>query len=201
MDSTVGLAIQSVGIFLVTLLSFFTRRSLQTASSKYWAGGWSCLSISLASLFAAFYTSGAAQHFFYSLYFLGEYGFGLMFIAGCRSHVLSPRVTQQRPVIIGFVVLAAVLPWVSKDFNNLFIVQAAIMSVMFAAAFIALRPARQGIVSPGVRVMSAALLLLALDFLHYILVFGSHQADWGLPVPEGYFNYTSIFDLILEILL
>jgi diguanylate cyclase (GGDEF)-like protein len=49
--------------------------------------------------------------------------------------------------------------------------------------------------------MSAALFLLALDFLHYVVVFTWHQRAWTLPVPDSYFRYTSILDLILETLL
>jgi diguanylate cyclase (GGDEF)-like protein len=49
--------------------------------------------------------------------------------------------------------------------------------------------------------MSAALLLLAIDFLHYVPVFGARKGAWGITVPAGYLKYTSIFDLILEILL
>jgi len=55
--------------------------------------------------------------------------------------------------------------------------------------------------SPGLRVMSIALLLLTIDFLHYLPVFGARKGLLGLTVPGGYLKYTSIFDLILEILL
>src|SRR5438046_2507036 len=86
MDSTVGLAIQCVGITLVALLSFFMMRSVGGVSSKYWTAAWTCLSIALAGLFIGFQVAGQTQHIFYSLYFLGEYSFGLMFISGCRNH-------------------------------------------------------------------------------------------------------------------
>jgi predicted signal transduction protein with EAL and GGDEF domain len=202
MDSNVGLAIQCVGIFLVTLLSFFMLRSIQSASMKYWTIAWSCLFISLTSLFIGFHIS-AYHQIFYSLYFLGEYLFGLMFIAGCRSHAANLRLTRGKLyLLIPFVLLAAALPFLSDDFNNLFIVQASMMAALFASAFWALRPACKGErVSLGVRVMSLALLLLALDFLHYVPVFGAHEGVWGIVVPAGYLQYTSIFDLILEILL
>src|SRR5687768_2319891 len=85
MDSNVGLAIQCVGILLVTLLSFFMLRSIQSAPMRYWTIAWSCLSVSLLSLYAGFHLP-AASKIFYALYFFGEYLFGYMFIAGCRSH-------------------------------------------------------------------------------------------------------------------
>jgi diguanylate cyclase (GGDEF)-like protein len=49
--------------------------------------------------------------------------------------------------------------------------------------------------------MSAALLLLAIGFLHYIPVFGARKGLWGFTVPSAYLQYTSIFDLLFEILL
>src|SRR4029077_5630712 len=55
--------------------------------------------------------------------------------------------------------------------------------------------------SPGLRAMSAALILLAIDFLQYVPVFGARKGLWGITVPASYLQYTSIFDLILEILL
>jgi diguanylate cyclase (GGDEF)-like protein len=203
MDSTIGLAIQCVGIFLVTLLSFFMLRSIESAATKYWTIAWSCLSISLLSLYIGF-KNPDVNKIFYSLYFLGEYVFGLMFIAGCRSHAVGARLRRSNfYLLIPFILLAAGLPYLSDDFNDLFVVQASMMAALFATAFYALRPARrrEGGTSLGVRVMSLALFLLALDFLHYVPLFGSRNGAWGIGVPQGYLKYTSIFDLILEILL
>jgi diguanylate cyclase (GGDEF)-like protein len=202
MDSNVGLAIQCVGILLVTLLSFFMMRSIQSASMKYWTIAWSCLTISLASLYVGFHVA-ALHRIFYSLYFLGEYLFGYMFAAGCRSHATNSQLKRQDLLLlVPFVLVALVLPHVSDDFNSLFIVQALLMSGFFTASFVALRPARIfRQTTPGVRVMTVALFLLALDFLHYVPVFGSYEGAWGIAVPQGYLQYTSIFDLILEILL
>lgn len=203
MDSNVGLAIQCVGIFLVALLSFFMLRSIQSAAMRYWTIAWSCLALSLLSLFIGFHNPGAHK-IFYTLYFLGEYLFGFMFIAGCRNHAAGVLLQRRNLYLLTpFALLALLLPYVSDDFNLLFLVQAAVMAALFATAFFALRPARRtGVrVTVGVRVMSLALFLLALDFLHYVPVFGAHEGAWGIAVPEGYLQYTSIFDLILEILL
>ena len=202
MDANVGLAIQCVGIGLVTLLSFFMMRSIQGASQRYWTAAWSCLSLSLSSLFVGFHVAWP-KGLFYSLYFFGEYAFGYMFMAGCRHHATGARLTRRHLFALApGVGLAAALPWLSDDFNDLFIVQALVMAGLFAAALVALGPERRGgQASPGVRVMSLALLLLALDFLHYAPVFGARNGAWGFSVPEGYLKYTSIFDLILETLL
>ena len=49
--------------------------------------------------------------------------------------------------------------------------------------------------------MSAALLLLAIGFLHYVPVFGARKGLLGITVPSRYLQYTSILDLLFEMLL
>ena len=132
MDSNVGLAIQCVGILLVTLLSFFIRRSIRSEALNYWTAAWVSLSLSLLNLFIGFHISGF-QKTFYSFYFLGEYMFGLLFIAGCR-HYGSGKVLTRRelPLLTPAILAALVLPYVSSDFNDLFMIQATAMAALFA---------------------------------------------------------------------
>jgi diguanylate cyclase len=202
MDSNVGLAIQCVGVSLITLLSIFMRSSIKSNALKYWIASWTSLSFSLLSLFAGFHT-GPTHQIFYSCYFFGEYLFALLFIAGCRSQIsgLSFTRDQSYPLVPALVV-ALVLPHASTDFNDLFMIHAAILSVLFMAAFFTLRAGRRPQEpSPGIRVMSTALLLLAADFLHHVPMFGARKGLWGFTISSSYLQYTSIFDLLFEILL
>jgi diguanylate cyclase (GGDEF)-like protein len=202
MSANVGLVIQCVGIVLLALLSLSMRGSIKSPSLKCWTSAWFALSLALVSLFAGFHLA-PEQKIFYSIYFFGEYAFGLMFVSGCIYHATGARPTRRRySMLIPAAVIALVLPYLSADFNDLFTVQAAIMAVLFAASFIVLRPAlRRPAASHGLRVMAAALILLTIDFLHYVPVFGARKGLWGITVPLAYLQYTSIFDLILEILL
>lgn len=202
MSANAGLAIQCIGIVLMALLSLSMRGSIKSAALKCWTIAWISLSLALLSLFAGFQIA-PGHRVFYSIYFFGEYAFGLTFIGGCRYLARGTRPTVRcYSLFIPAAVLAAVLPYLSSDFNDLFMVQATVMAGLFAASFIALLPAlRRSESTPGLRVMSAALILLTLDFLHYVPVFGARKGLWGLTVPAGYLQYTSIFDLILEILL
>src|SRR5262249_18707672 len=52
----------------------------------------------------------------------------------------------------------------------------------------------------GLRVVRLALALLALDFAHYVVLLAYVKLSTRL-VPLGYLRYTSIYDLILELLL
>jgi diguanylate cyclase (GGDEF)-like protein len=203
MDSNVGLAIQCVGVLLITLLSLFMRSYIKSKALTYWTASWISLSYSLISLFLGFRID-TKQSFFYSCYFLGEYLFGLLFIAGCRSLRTDAPLTRRHNYLLILVIAVSVtLPFVSHDFNDLFMIHAAILSVLFLISFFVLRRqgSREEQMSPGIRVMSVALLLLAIGFLHYVPLFGARKGLWGFTVPAGYLRYTSMFDLLFETLL
>jgi diguanylate cyclase (GGDEF)-like protein len=178
------------------------RGSIKSVSLKYWTSAWTALSLSLLSLFIGFHVA-SGQKLFYSLYFLGEYIFGFMFIAGCRNHVSGTRLRRKHLcVLMPAVIVAVALPHLSRDFNDLFVLHATTLACLFAVSLFTLRSGAQPAVSsPGVRVMSVALFLLAVNFLHYVPVFAARKGLWGITIPAGYLQYTSIFDLILEILL
>ena len=202
MDSNVGLAIQCVGVLLITLLSMFMRSYIKSNALKYWTASWASLSISLMSLFLCFQVA-PAQPLLYSLYFVGEYLFGLLFLAGCRSQVNGAALTnKQAYLIIPAVVVALGLPRASRDFNDLFMIHAVILAVLFLASYFTLRSAPHSVEArPGMRVMSTALLLLAIGFLHYVPVFAARKGLWGFNISVTYLQYTSVFDMLFEILL
>lgn len=202
MDSNVGLAIQCGGVLLITLLSLFIRPSIKSLSLKYWTASWASLSVALLSLFIGFHVQ-PTHKLFYSIYFFGEYLFGLLFIAGCQNQVNHAPLRRPRAYfLIPALVVALVLPYASRDFNDLFMIHSAIVATLFMAAFVTLRRGFKGQErSAGVRVMSAALFLLTIGFLHYVPVFGARKGLWGFTVPASYLQYTSVFDLLFEMLL
>jgi diguanylate cyclase (GGDEF)-like protein len=202
MDSNVGLAIQCVGVLLITLLSIFMRSSIKSNALTYWTASWASLSCSLVTLFIGFQI-GAGQKIFYSCYFFGEYIFGLLFVAGCRSQMTGATLSRKHSYfLIPALVVSLILPYASRDFNDLFMIHAAILSALFMVSFFTLRSGvRHDEATSGIRVMSAALLLLAIGFLHYVPVFGARKGLWGITVPISYLQYTSVFDLLFEILL
>ena len=202
MDSNVGLAIQCVGVLLITLLSNFIRSSIKSNALRYWTASWASLSVSLLSLFIGFRLAGK-QPLFYSAYFFGEYLFALLFIAGCRNQVKGASLNRKHGYyLLPAVVLALVLPYVSRDFNDLFMVHAGVLSVLFMVSYFTLRLCtRAEEKTPGIQVMSVALFLLAIGFFHYVPVFAARKGFWGLTIPLSYLQYTSVFDLLFEILL
>ena len=86
MDSNVGLTVQCVGILVLTSLSIFLRKTIKRASLKHWTATWSSLSLALLVLFVTFHFS-VTTTFLFSVYFLGQYIFGLAFISSSRREV------------------------------------------------------------------------------------------------------------------
>jgi diguanylate cyclase (GGDEF)-like protein len=199
MDSKIGLIIQFTGIFLIAVMSLFLRRSLKTVASDYLAIAWTSLSVALFSLSLAFnYPS-----FFKPLliiYFFGEYVFGLMLIFGCRSFAGDFKFTVRRKLLfVPFALFAAALPFWAADFNLLFNIHAFLLAAFFIAAFFALKDSL--IKTFGWRVMRVALVLLALDFLHYTVVFTLLEIYPNFLPERNYLAFEPIIDLVLEILL
>lgn len=104
--------------------------------------------------------------------------------------------------LIPVLLLSVVVPHLSADFNDLFMVQASIMSIVFATSLLILKRDKRNVPeSQGRSVMSIALFLLTLDFAHYLPVFAARREMWGNSIYVEYLQFTSIVDLILEILL
>jgi len=202
MDSNVGLAIQCVGVLLITLLSIFMRSSIKSNALNYWTASWASLSLSLISLFIGFQVD-SQQSLLHSGYFFGEYIFGLLFIAGCRAQTTGATLTKKHNYfLIPALIVSLVLPYASRDFNDVFMIHAPIVAVLFLMSFFALRKGRHAEEpSPGIRVMSTALLFLGVSFLLYVPAFGARKGLWGFTLPENFLHYTSVFDLVFEILL
>lgn len=86
MDSNVGLVIQCVAVLFLTVIAIFIRSSIKRVSLKHWTLGWSMLSLALLMLYVAFH-GWQRPALVYSVYFMGQYVFGLVFINTCRREV------------------------------------------------------------------------------------------------------------------
>lgn len=196
MDSKIGLLIQLAGVSLITLLTLFLRRSINVVALKHWTNAWLFLSFALFCLRLAFsYDQYSVQLF--SFYFLTEYAFGFLLVAGCRSLVSNGEMRiRQEIFILPFVLVAFGLPFLGDDFNLVFNVHSLILAGFFAVAFIALWQTK--LRTFGWRVMLTALGLLTIDFVQYFAVFSLRQY---LNFEFSYLAYNSVIDLVLQILL
>lgn len=196
MDSKIGLIIQLAGVSLITLLTLFLRRSINVVALKHWTNAWLFLSFALFCLRLAFsYEQYSVQLF--SLYFLTEYVFGFLVVAGCRSLTNNTEMrVRQEVFVLPFILVAFGLPFLADDFNLVFNVHSLILSGFFAVAFLALW--RTKLKTFGWNVMLMALGLLFFDFLQYFAVFTARQY---LLIDFDYLQYNSVIDLVLQILL
>lgn len=196
MDSKIGLIIQLAGVSLITLLTLFLRRSINVVALRHWTNAWLFLSFALFCLRLAFsYEDYSTQLF--SFYFLTEYVFGFLLIAGCRSLTANKAMRiRQEVFVLPFIVIAFALPFMGDDFNLIFNVHSVILSGFFSIAFVALWKTK--IRTFGGKVMLMALGLLSLDFFQYFVVFTIRQY-WDMEFD--YLQYNSVVDLVLQILL
>lgn len=196
MDSKIGIIIQLAGVSLITLLTLFLRRSINMVALKHWTNSWLFLSFALFCLRLAFsYEQYSVQLF--SLYFLSEYVFGFLLVAGCRSLTANEEMRLRHELFVfPFILVAFGLPFLGNDFNLIFNIHSLILSGFFAIAFIALW--RVKLETFGRKVMLLALALLTIDFLLYFAVFTARQY-W--TVEFEYLQYNAVIDLTLQILL
>lgn len=196
MDSKIGLLIQLAGVSLITLLTLFLRRSINVVALKHWTNAWLFLSFALFCLRLAFsYEEYSVQLF--SFYFLTEYVFGFLLVAGCRSLTENTEMkVRQEVFVLPFILVAFGLPFIGDDFNLVINVHSLILSGFFAIAFLALWRTKLG--TFGWKVMLVALGLLVLDFIQYFALFTARQY---LIIDFEYLQYNSVIDLVLQILL
>ncbi|MGC2235571.1 MAG: GGDEF domain-containing protein [Pyrinomonadaceae bacterium] len=202
MDSVIGLIIQFAGIFLIGTLFVFLAKSLKSDALKYWKSAWLSLSAALLSLYIAFNFPPVAK-LFLIMYYLGEYVFAYLLIAGCRNFANDWKPSPKNWfLLVPALLISIFLAFPVADFNNVFNFHTLILATTFAVAFFTLSGIHElQRKDTGLRVMKFAVALLAIDFYHYALIFSLKQAGFQLPLPDNYLAYNSIIDLVLEILL
>jgi diguanylate cyclase (GGDEF)-like protein len=200
-SSIVGLGIQWAGIFLVAILSFLLTRSIRRDFFDYWTLGWGCLALGLSFLLIAFCLP-VNPKVCYAFYFLGEYAFGYLFLCGCRNFASGETIRgRDLWALVPAGLVGMTLPCFSDQFALLMVPHAAIFMVFWITSYWVLQPARrQKQWGFGLKVMSVALILLTLDFFQYIPTC-AYSVLVGDPAPFKYLKYSSLYDLILEILL
>jgi diguanylate cyclase (GGDEF)-like protein len=196
MDSEFGLIIQLAGVASITLLTLFLRRSIKVDALRHWTNAWLFMCVALFCLRLAFgFTSYSIQLF--SFYFLAQYAYGFLLIAGCRSLAdrNSFRFTHEL-LILPFIVVAFGLPFVSDDFNFILNIHSLIVAGFIAVALTSLW--RAPIRTFGWKVMFVALALLVVNFLQYFAIYTLRQQ---MVIDFDHLQYNSVIDLVLQTLL
>lgn len=200
-SNTIAIAIGWAGVALVVVLCFFMSRSIGRSSLDYWTIAWTCLLGSRSALVVAFFF-GSSPVAAYPAYLLGEYCFGYLLVAGCRNYSTDYRLSRRDLLLLlPATGLAVFLPRLFPRFHLFLLPHAVIMAGLFGFALLALRRRRMtGGRGPGLRLMSVALVLLVIGFIHYVPVL-LYLAAADSIAPAEYLKYASMYDLALEIIL
>ncbi len=197
-SSLFSLLLQVAGVGLLAVLTQLLGRSTRRDYLRRWANGWAWLTVALGALYLSFRlpvgrdfsspsTTSAAM-------LSATNSSGAFGDTSGEPH----RLAFPSPAALSGVALAVALPFAAETFTLRFVVHAAVLSLLFALGFRALRNAtlggRGGV---GLRILQVATLCLSLEFLHYVFLFGA-QALVGLNLPSYYAAYTSILDLLFE---
>ncbi len=193
--------LQAIGVLPLALLSFLLSRSVRRDYLRYWWQAWASLAAALVGLLLArSVPSGRGP--FEPLYYLGEYLYAGLMVAGCRSFAGGAATTRRaRLLILPAAVLAVAVTFAHAEFAVRFIPHAAVMAVLFS---LALREARrlpaEGKGRIGARLLQVSLLALVLSSIHYVPMLS--WAAWsGQPLPATYSSSTAVFDLLSQTLL
>lgn len=196
-----SLLLQAIGILPLAVLSFLLTRSIPRDHLRYFWRAWTWLAVSLFSLYFSL-RFPPVRSALEPLHFLGEYVFAGLVLAACRSLATGSRMGRRRQwLLVPAAAIAVALAHSHPDFTARFIPQAAIMAALFALAYREVRHVPQaGRGRIGTPLLQLSLGLLALQFAHYVPVL-SWSVWTGNALPVAYSQYTSVFDLLLEVLL
>ena len=199
--SVEALLLQAIGVLPLAGLSFLLSRSIRRDYLRSFWRAWTSLAIALFSLYFSLRLP-ALRSVLEPLYYLGEYVFAGLVLAGCRNLATGVRAGRRRRwLMLPAAALAVALAHIHASFSIRFVPQAAVMAVLLAIALREIRnvpPAGRGRI--GILLLQVSLAALVLQFAHYVPVLS--WSEWTrTPLPAAYSYYTSLLDLFFETLL
>ena len=204
--SALTTVVQAVGTLLIAGLLRELTRVLPGRFLVYWWKAWVCLAIALVAVIGAMRveaTLGPGHRLSVGLLIIycgAEYAFGYLLWAGCRAFGTGREISRSdRPAVVVAAALAVMLPLALPTLGQLFGAHAAVMAALFFGSFLTIHKGHgPGPKHSGFAFIRPALGGLTLLFAHYAVVIGLlryEAADRGFT----YLNFTSVYDVILEI--
>lgn len=192
--SAMAVTIQAVGTLLLGLMLLQLGRIFGRSYATRWAIGFGCLSLGLFAVWLYVRTTIVAT---WPVYLVAEWTWLLMLWAGCRE-LVSGTAVDLRPLryaLPASIAVATVMTYFSPTFDDLFIVQAVIVSIGVIASFRALSAMPLERRDTGWRTMRVTLLIQAVIFAAYAPMFAYHENVQKIA-PLG---YSSVIDLLVAI--
>jgi diguanylate cyclase (GGDEF)-like protein len=197
-----GLLAQAMGAILMASLCAVLLRTVRRPPLVFWSFGWVTLFFSLLGLWLAFYFE-TFQRLGQTVYLLGQYVFGYLVLAGCRSYAqgVSPKQVEVWLLVPALGLSLGLTAFAGDNANVFFALHSLVFPYLFFHALRVLRHMPVGTnPAPGLRVLKLALLLLTINYLHYAPFFAvaSYQ---NLRVVDAYLAYAPLYDLIFQTML
>src|SRR5579859_3785103 len=168
--AAIAVLFQSAGSILLGVIIGQLAQIFSSRVARWWSAAWFVFAVALISVrfFIAFQASALSV-----VYLLFEWLFLFLLWCGCRE--LTGRSTPTRAMLFYLlpiaIVVAIVLAKSARTFNDVFIYEAAVMSI---CAFASYRELLRTVASTGVAAMRAALGLFAVLYAAYVPLFLIH---------------------------
>lgn len=192
--SPLAVTVQAIGTLLLAIMLAQLGRIFRRSYARRWAIGW--LSFFLA-LFAVRLDIQFSNRGFWVAYLVLEWIFLYLLWAGCREILTGAR-TEFRHATFAIpiaVAVAAVMVRVAPSFDDLFIVQAAVVGAAATAAFLTLNRRRECAI--GCSIMRISLVLMAALYFAYVPAYAYYTHVAKFPFLE----YSSLADLFVAVIL
>lgn len=172
----------------------YLARLFKRSWAEWWAAGWGALVVALFSVQLWVVTG---RVLFRGTFLLFEWIFAGALLAGAREYSRGSAVSRR---LFSRLVLAAVVPAVlgamlPGTFDDLFALQAIVLSTFFLLSFRELGKVEAGERGAGWTVMRTTLLFLAVVFLAWVPLFGVQSSR---PV-SNWISLSSVLDMLLEV--
>jgi diguanylate cyclase (GGDEF)-like protein len=192
--SPVAVTFQAIGTLLLALVLGQIARTFGWRYVQRWA--WAFMAMFFAIAAVRIYIAVARPWPWWLAYLLVQWVFLALLFAGCRDLVDSSFPLKLLGYAAPLALAAAILIVIAApDFGALFMIEAAIISIVVAWCFVIVGRVRQRTV--GWQLMRISLALIAILYAAYVPLYA--MARRGITVP--YLDSSSLADLLASVLL
>ncbi|HET7436298.1 MAG TPA: GGDEF domain-containing protein [Thermoanaerobaculia bacterium] len=194
--SPVAVTFQAVGTLLLAIMLAQLSRLFGWRYARLWAVGWLSLFIGLGAVRTFIATQ---QQAWWLVYLLGDWAFLFLLWSGCRELACRKALDLRLLLYIAppAVLMASVLIRFCREFNELFLLQAAFITAGSVIAFITLglMPAERR--RTGWQMMRLSLAFFAILYAAYVPLYAIHS----YVAEVDFLEYSSLFDLLAGVFL
>lgn len=189
--SAVVVTFQALGTLLLALIITQLGRIFVFRYARTWALAWTAMSFGLMAVRLFIFGLG---RWTWILFLTGEWLFLILLWMGCHDLVEgTSRLRKHLNVAVPLlVIVATVITYSSRQFNSMFVVEAAILAIGSGWSFVTLTGRAS---TKGTRTLQASLLAMAVLYASYVPLFWMHEHGAHLT----FLSYTSLIDLLVDV--